>query len=851
MVSADGAVRFATFNVSMFRDAEGQLTEDLSTPDNPQAKTNAEIIQRTDPDVVLLNEFDFDANGEAAALFQQNYLAVGQNGAEPMEYPYVYVAPSNTGIASGFDLNNDGVTDTTPGDRSYGDDSLGFGTFPGQYAFALLSKFPIVQEGIRTFQDFLWKDMPGALLPDDPNTPEPNDFYSPEELAVFRLSSKNHIDIPIEVNGEIVHVLASHPTPPVFDGPEDRNGTRNFDEIRFWADYVTPGQGDYIYDDQGNLGGLPAGANFVIMGDQNADPLDGDSLPGAIQQLLENPLVNTEITPFSEGGVEQTLLQGGINLTQEANPAFDTADFGESPFGPGNLRVDYVLPSETLEYLDASVFWPTTDDPLFPLVGTFDPSFRNGFPSSDHRLVWAEVDTAQRFDGTGGQNTFAISAGDTYRVLGFGGVGTGTNPSAETLAEVDTLQFTGAGLTAENLLLKQDSNDLILSFDGTGDLAVRLQDFALQDLENLRQATGAAVDVGNILFDGDTEIQDTFDVVDADQNPLQVFQGNSVTFLNDLDNNTRGFDDSDDVINGQGGDDTLRGLSGDDILRGGDGDDFLDGGPGADFLYGDSGNDELIGDFSDQLFGEEGNDILDTSAGQGSNELFGGAGDDFIYVGGNDFGFGGFGNDLLDASLGSGDNLLFGGEGDDTLYAGFNDQVSGGAGADVLDATSGTGNNDLSGGEGDDILYAFSNDSLSGDEGNDLLDASFGIGGNELAGGEGNDTLYAGVSDVLLGDEGDDILYAGAGGSTLTGGEGADQFWMVYQGLSAAVNTIADFEVGTDVIGIEGLAGVAGFGDLTFVQSGSGTLIRALDTNLAVLTGIENTALDSSSFSFA
>jgi len=378
--------RFSTFNLSLNRDSEGQLIEDLSTPDNGQAQTVAEIIQRNNPDILLLNEFDFDPEGRAAALFQENYLSVSQNGADPVEYPFRFVAPSNTGIASGFDLNNDGVVDDTPGDRSYGDDALGFGEFPGQFAMAFYSKYPIVEADVRTFQNFIWQDMPGALLPDDPETPAPQDYYSPEELEEFRLSSKSHWDIPIEVNGEIVHVLASHPTPPVFDGPEDRNGRRNFDEIRFWADYVTPGKGDYIYDDAGNFGGLAAGSNFVIMGDQNADPFDGDSVPGAIQQLLDNPRVNTSTAPLSEGGVEQALLQDDVNLTHTANPSFDTADFAEPP---GNLRVDYVLPSENLEIEEASVFWPTTEDPLFPLVGIFDPNSPNpnGFPSSDHRLV--------------------------------------------------------------------------------------------------------------------------------------------------------------------------------------------------------------------------------------------------------------------------------------------------------------------------------------------------------------------------------------------------------------------------------------------------------------------------------
>ncbi len=374
--SQPAPVRFATFNASLNRNFAGQLVADLSTPNNAQAKTVAEIIQRTRPDVLLINEFDYVVNGVAAKLFQDNYLSVSQNGAEPIEYGYYFVAPSNTGIASGFDFNNNGVVGGP-------DDAFGFGFFPGQFGMAVYSRFPIDVDSIRTFQLFLWKDMPGALLPDDPNTAAPADWYSPAELDVFRLSSKSHWDIPIQVDGQIVHFLVSHPTPPVFDGPEDRNGMRNFDEIRFWADYILPSRSGYIYDDQGTFGGLTPGAKFVIAGDQNSDPLDGDSIPGAIQQLLDHPLVNTRMTPTSEGGPEQTALQGGANTTHESDPMFDTADFADS--APGNLRADYVLPGKNLRFADAAVFWPKVADPLFPLVGVFP------FPSSDHRLVWIDV----------------------------------------------------------------------------------------------------------------------------------------------------------------------------------------------------------------------------------------------------------------------------------------------------------------------------------------------------------------------------------------------------------------------------------------------------------------------------
>ncbi|TPV95909.1 MAG: endonuclease/exonuclease/phosphatase family protein [Myxococcales bacterium FL481] len=374
-------VRFATFNVSLNRFNAGDLVAELSSPDSAQAQTIAEIIQRVDADVILLNEFDFDDQQEAIDAFRHHYLEVSQNGQDPVDYPYVFVAPSNTGVPSGFDLDNDGATDG-PGD------AFGFGFFPGQYGMVVLSKHRILHRHVRTFQNFRWQDMPGALLPDDPSTPEPHDWYSPEELDVVRLSSKSHWDVPVRTPRGVVHVLASHPTPPVFDGPEDRNGTRNHDEIRFWADYVDFYNSRYIYDDCGRRGGLRPGARFVIMGDLNADPNDGDSTGNPASLLLDNPYVNVELTPTALGGVDATDRQGGANLDHLGDPAEDTADFADG--APGNLRVDYVLPSWNLPIVDAAVFWPTSDDPQFPLVGDFP------FPSSDHRAVYVDVELRRR-----------------------------------------------------------------------------------------------------------------------------------------------------------------------------------------------------------------------------------------------------------------------------------------------------------------------------------------------------------------------------------------------------------------------------------------------------------------------
>ncbi len=358
-------LRVATFNVSLWGPAPGALIQRLAG-DDAKARKLAAVIQHLRPDLLLLNEFDYDAEGRAIALFNDRYLMVGQHGQSPIEYPHRFAAPVNTGVPSGLDLDGDGRSDG-PGD------AWGYGLHPGQYGMLVLSRHPIAADAVRTFQHLRWSAMPGALRP---TLPDGTSFHADDIWAQLRLSSKSHWDVPVDTPQGRVHFLVAHPTPPVFDGPEDRNGRRNHDEIRLWTAYVAGAEADWLCDDQGRCGGLSSDTRFVIAGDMNADPVDGESHAGAIAQLLEHPRVLRHAAPRSAGGALAG-QSGDANFAQRGDHGEDTGAFSPRV---GNLRADYVLPSVGWRIVDSGVFWPVPGEP-----GS------DWLDASDHHLVWLDL----------------------------------------------------------------------------------------------------------------------------------------------------------------------------------------------------------------------------------------------------------------------------------------------------------------------------------------------------------------------------------------------------------------------------------------------------------------------------
>jgi hypothetical protein len=385
VMAREDSARIATFNLE---DLSAARLDDVG-PDgagrDPAARAAAAIVQRVRPDVLVLNEIDYDHDAvdplTGVRRFADRYLA---RGAGPIDYPHAFAAVSNTGISSGFDLDRGGHAVRGPeerGTREYGNDAFGYGTYPGQYAMALLSKLPIDRDAVRTFQHFLWRDLPGNHLPED--------YYGPEASAALRLSSKSHWDVPLLLDGRRLHLWVSHPTPPAFDGPEDRNGRRNFDEIGFWRLYLEGS--DALYDDQGGRGGYASDEPFVIAGDLNSDPTDPPSYEGvtAIDQLLDHPRIQdaagqltsrgaTEhrraaIAAARAAGEEET----AADLERRAHPERATADW------LGGRRVDYLLPSAGLAVVGGGVFWPALEEDA--------EGYALAEAASDHRLVWLDV----------------------------------------------------------------------------------------------------------------------------------------------------------------------------------------------------------------------------------------------------------------------------------------------------------------------------------------------------------------------------------------------------------------------------------------------------------------------------
>ncbi len=327
---ATEALRVATFNAGLSRDASGALLEELSAPGAEDASEVARVIQTVRPDVLVLTGIDTDSGDQIADAFNTNYLAVGGEDLEGISYSYSYTAETNAGVDSGADLDRDGMIGGPA-------DALGYGDFPGQSAMIVYSKHPIETGQLRDFSSLPWKSMPDNSIPDD---------FTDLERNILPLSSVAHWDIPIEVHGEVLHVLASAAAEAT-QAPYGQ--ARNDDQIRFWQDYLEADT-DYILDHRGDRGPLAEDAAFVIAGSLKADPEGhGPAQPDAISQLLASENI---VDPQQEHTLPPHAMGPGV-LPNKPEAEYHTApDPTDSSL---TYRADYVLPGSNLTVTNSGI----------------------------------------------------------------------------------------------------------------------------------------------------------------------------------------------------------------------------------------------------------------------------------------------------------------------------------------------------------------------------------------------------------------------------------------------------------------------------------------------------------------
>lgn len=325
-----GPVLLATYDCGMSQFGPGLLLQHLTKGDRPSIEAGIAVIRQLDAEVLLLTDFDYDHDGQALGALQDRLRKLG------LDYPEALALRPNTGIATGLDLDHDGKLN---GPR----DAQAYGRFSGQAGMAILSRYPIDRAGIRDFTDLLWTDLPGADLPPD---------LAPEAKAVQRLSTSGHYEVPvIYAHGKTLSLLVWSATPPIFDGPEDRNGRRNADETALWLHLL---QGDLPQIAPGAGAYTPPQAPFVVMGEPNLDPSDGDGKPQNLRALM------TAVQDTAPRGTA-----GRSDAGHKGDAALDTALLPKSGKG---LRLDMILPSRDITVTGAQVLWPPDTDPFAALL---------------------------------------------------------------------------------------------------------------------------------------------------------------------------------------------------------------------------------------------------------------------------------------------------------------------------------------------------------------------------------------------------------------------------------------------------------------------------------------------------
>ncbi|MDZ8239099.1 MAG: hypothetical protein RMZ69_18450 [Nostoc sp. ChiQUE01a] len=584
----------SSFDLSTLNGTNGFAINGIAADDGSSSSSGAGDVNGDGFDDLIIGAGNADPNGSQSG---QSYVVFGKstgfssslnlsslNGTNGFAINGIAAGDlSGLSVSSAGDINNDGFDDVIIG-------AIGANDFSGQ-SYVVFGKSTGFSSSLNLST---LNGTNGFVI----NGIEAGDFSgSPvssagdvngdgiDDLIIGAINFKANNGGTVSASGQSYVVFGKSTGFSASLNLSDLNGTNGFTINGIEADDLT----NFSVSGAGDVNG--DGFDDLIIGVPSADPngiRSGQSYVVFGKGRGFNPSINLSdlngtngfsingIVPFDSSG--NSVSRGGdVN-----GDGFDDLIIGASSASPNGSQSgqSYVLFGGTNI---GSPLNPTGTSGADTLVGSAANNIIDGKGGNDI------------LTGNGGQDKFIIRRGDGNDTINdFGGVGKGTNPLAVVIANVDTLQFIGAGLTAQNLLLTQNGNNLEVTFENVSNTKVALKNFQLENLDNLK-ASGARPAIGNILFDGQNTIIDSFNVLDANSNDTAIGIKNTVTFLNDLNNNITGLDNSADVINGQGGNDKIDGKSGNDLLRGGAGNDSLIGGTGNDTLVGGAGSDRLTG----------------------------------------------------------------------------------------------------------------------------------------------------------------------------------------------------------------------------------------------------------------
>ncbi|EAQ03234.1 hypothetical protein OB2597_13858 [Pseudooceanicola batsensis HTCC2597] len=283
----------------------------------PRVVKVAARIAELNADILVLGDIDYDHDGAALTALRD---AIPDGAAR---FPHLFAERPNSGIPTGLDLNGDGRAGA-PGDAQ------GYGRFPGQGGLAVLSRWPLTLTADHSSR--LWRNVPDSLLIDV----QGRLGAAATGADIQRLSTVAHWEVAVHLPRGALTLMVFHAAPPVFDGPEDRNGRRNADELSFWRHRL-----DGAF-------GPPPEPPFLVVGTANLDPHGGDGRQEVMRAFLADPRI---------------LDPPGLT---------DRPTVNWPPPGPGALRVDYLLPSSGLSVDAAGVL-------------TADPE------ASRHHPIWIDL----------------------------------------------------------------------------------------------------------------------------------------------------------------------------------------------------------------------------------------------------------------------------------------------------------------------------------------------------------------------------------------------------------------------------------------------------------------------------